>query len=241
MNVTAAFRPIIEFGISVFNFDFEPVQVFADVPRYEGSLLLASGLDDNCNPSVASTTEHLSYRSDFTFDIGVGAKIDLTDKIAFAPQHVIASTRVFPSSTCFALGPKESSTQVASSTVAVVNTPAGPGPVAPATTAAPSVGPITSVLPTGGLLTTTVVLSSLNTQTLIVTKTSGSSVVIHTTATATAVPFTRTMTYCATCVVMPTATGTGNAPWMNGSSQESAPAVAALPKLRRRVGRVRLA
>ena len=270
LNFSLAFRPVIEFGISVFKFDFDPIQVFADVPKYDGSLVLVSGVDDNCNPSPASTGQHLSYNGDFSFDIGVGAKIDLTDKIAFAPQHVIASTKVFPASTCFAIGPKATPVAIVSTPAAVVTkesvsaldpttsaagvtTAAVPETTAVSNSTVPSssrftlkhrkstatVGPLSTALPSGGLTTTTVVLSRLTTYPVTITQISNSSAYTTTVETTSAIVFTRTMTYCATCAA-PTATGSGDGPWLNGTADGSAPPTAAIPRLRRRLGNFRL-
>ncbi|MCJ1396360.1 hypothetical protein MMC18_009250 [Xylographa bjoerkii] len=111
VNVSIAFRPVIELGINVLDIDLDPVTIFADIPKYVVGLVPLANVDDNCLPLAVNGTgigEHVRLSSDFVLDLGVGAVTQITDTIAFIPSTPLLITTLFPMSTC--IGPFGAST-----------------------------------------------------------------------------------------------------------------------------------
>ena len=103
VNFSVAFRPTLSLGITVLDKNFDPVNAFLDVPKFQGTVALVEGVDDTCAPA-AGGSDHLSLNTDFVLDVGVGADINLFDVIKVQPAFPLASTTLAPFSTCIALG-----------------------------------------------------------------------------------------------------------------------------------------
>ena len=99
VGFSVAFRPTIELGITVVDKKFDPVNIFADIPKFEGTLALSNNVTAGC----AATGTNLLLNTDFDFDLGLGASIDVFG-LSINPQLNLFSTKVLPSSTCFNLG-----------------------------------------------------------------------------------------------------------------------------------------
>ena len=102
-NFSVAFRPVLELGISLLEIDINPIVVFADIPKFEGTIQLVPNGDATCK-AAANGSPHVSFNGDFVLDIGVGIDIKLTDQLKLNPSVTLAEATLLPFSTCFEFG-----------------------------------------------------------------------------------------------------------------------------------------
>ena len=105
LEFAIAFRPQIEMGIQALTLDVDPMVIFVDLPKINGTMEKLENVDDKCS-TVSNGADHLYYQHSMEMGVGIGGNINLL-VINASPQMTLASkTKMYSYSTCISYGAK---------------------------------------------------------------------------------------------------------------------------------------
>ena len=98
LNYSIAFRPVFSVGVTVLEKEIEPFEMMFDVPKVSGNIAIAQNVDETC--AATGGYDAFDVDASFTFDMGIGADIDLGVWSATPSAMLVSTTGLFPMKTC---------------------------------------------------------------------------------------------------------------------------------------------